>query len=181
MKPELIGYFAKRHTPAPASLDAPNAIEICSVSLCIAAPPDGWIEHWTHNDWFVYDSPDEARRVAMNDLDSEFAIYAYRLLPVAFGDDTQPLEITVSPTPLPENFERLGFDVASRDMTPTFECSPLSCNGMAAEVPVNEYCLLSSLEEADAFARRCAKEQPEPGTYFVIEVWRELRAEHQCR
>jgi hypothetical protein len=173
MKPELIGYFAKRRTPTPAFLDAPDVIEICSVSPCIALPPDGWIEHWTHNDWFVYNSPDEARRVTTNDLEGEFAIYAYRLLPVAFDDDVQPLEITVSPTPLTEEFERLGFDVASRDMTPMFECSPLSCNGMAANVPVNEYCLLSSLEEAKKFARRCAKEQPEPGTYFVIEVWRE--------
>ena len=173
MNPKLIGYFAKRRTAKPTFLDAPNVIEICSVSPCIAAPPDGWIEHWTHNDWFVYNSPDEARRVAKNDLESDFAIYAYRLLPVAFAEDMEPLEITVSPTALPEHFEPLGFDVVSRDMTPMFECSPLSCNSMAPEAPINEYCLLSSLEEAEKFARRCAKEQPEPGTYFVVEVWRE--------
>ena len=57
-----------------------------------------------------------------------------------------------------------------------FECSPLSCNGLATEVPVNRACLLDSLEEAVALARRCAREQPEPGSYFVVEVWRELLA-----
>jgi hypothetical protein len=174
MKPELIGYFAKRRTLKPPFLGAPNVIEICSVSPCIAAPPHGWIEHWIHNDWYVYNSPDEARRIAKDDPDQgDFAIYAYGLWPVAFAEDTQPLEIGVSPTALTEQFEHLGFDVVSRDMTPMFECSPLSCNSMASEVPANEYCLLSSLEEAEKFARRCAKEQPEPGTYFIVDVWRE--------
>jgi hypothetical protein len=73
-------------------------------------------------------------------------------------------------------YRQLGWDVASKSYSPEFEGSPLSCNGMATEVQVNGACLLNSLEAAIALARRCAREQPEPGNYFVVEVWRELLA-----
>ncbi len=51
-----------------------------------------------------------------------------------------------------------------------FECSPLSCNGMAGEIPVNRYCLLDNVEQALRVAARFDEEQPEPGDYFVVEV-----------
>ena len=86
------------------------------------------------------------------------------------------ISVVSAAEPIPPFFERLGWDVASRSFTPGFECSPLSCNGLATDTGINEFCLLKSEEEAVAFARRCAAEQPEPGTYFVIEIWRELIA-----
>jgi len=102
--------------------------------------------------------------------------YAYRLLPVAFeptGTEA-PLQLdNVTPQPIPEPFRRIVYDVVSRGFSATFECSPLSCNGMAFEAAVNEFCLLDRLTDAVEFARRCALEQPEPGSYFVVEVWRE--------
>ncbi len=51
-----------------------------------------------------------------------------------------------------------------------FECSPLSCNEMAAEISANEFCLFRGLNAAIAGAQRFAAEQPEPGDYYVIEV-----------
>jgi len=44
---------------------------------------------------------------------------------------------------------------------------------MAAEAPVNRYCLLETLEEAMALAQRCSLEEGEPGPYYVLEVLRE--------
>lgn len=54
-----------------------------------------------------------------------------------------------------------------------FECSPLSCNNMAKEFAVNRHCLVDDLDQAGSVAERFAVEEPEPGPYYVIEVWRE--------
>ena len=51
-----------------------------------------------------------------------------------------------------------------------FGCSPLSCNGMAESIPVNDSCLIDDMETALAAARRFGVEQPEPGPYVIVEV-----------
>lgn len=171
-EPVLIGYFPKHRTPRPEWLPVPHVEEICSVSGCIARQPADWIDSWTHNDWSAYDTPELARAVAEEGCD----LYAWRILPTLFGREAeQPLTLTgVAPSALPTDFERLGWDVVSRSGLGIlgFECSPLSCNRMASQEAVNRYCLLDSEADAVAFARRCAVEQPEPGDYLVIEVWR---------
>ena len=125
----LIGYFPKRLTAKPDWLNAPAVREICSVSQCIAAAPDDWISHWTHNEFWVYKTRLEATGVVPSGAQSEFRIYAYRLLPVLFTQGTQgTLEIPVTALePLPAAYQSLGFDVVSRSSGTTFECSPLSC------------------------------------------------------
>ena len=71
-------------------------------------------------------------------------------------------------------YRRLGYDVVSRSCGSSFECSPLSCNGAAERVEVNEYCLVDDPAEpfrlAALFSR--LEEGYEPGPYFVVEVWR---------
>jgi hypothetical protein len=52
---------------------------------------------------------------------------------------------------------------------------------MAAEVPVNQYCLIDTLEEAIAAAVRFSKEEPEPGPYYVVEVLREAESPSTMR
>ena len=69
--------------------------------------------------------------------------------------------------------QRLGYDVVERDAATGmlgFGCSPLSCNGMAESIPVNEFCLIDDLETALAAARRFGMEQPEPGPFVIVEV-----------
>ena len=84
----------------------------------------------------------------------------------------------VAPASLDATFERLGYDLASRSQDNKFECSPLSCNDLAADVPVNRHCLLDDAESAFALAETLeVAGQPmrgEPGPYFVVEVWRQL-------
>lgn len=175
----LIGYISRQYTPRPAGFEPTYVEEIASVSECISPKPEGWIEEWRHNDWFVYDTPEIAREIATKLNVRYWPIAAYLVHPVEFHPSgvERPIEIAVSALPIPNNyFGLMGWDVASKSLSPIFECSPLSCNGLATEVPVNRACLLSSLEEAIRVARRCAREQPEPGSYFVVEVWRELLA-----
>jgi hypothetical protein len=173
----LIGYVSKQLTPPPPNFEPTGLREIASVSNCIADRPDGWVTLWRHNDWFLYDSPELAREVAQECAAYRWPVVAYLAHPMEFGPDGEvPISITTTARPMPEYFHLLGWDVVSRSVTREFECSPLSCNGLANEVQVNELCLLDSEAGAIDFARRCATEQPEPGNYSVIEVWRELIA-----
>jgi len=169
----LIGYFPKRRTPAPKELRAAGAVEICSVSECLAPGPEGWVEAWLHNAQGCFNSPDDARRV-IGEATGEFQVLAYRLLPVRFRKGhADPIEVSASGiTPLPPSFRPLGFDVVSRSTSDGFECSPLSCNLMALEVTVNRHCLVDGLEVARELASRFSVEEPEPGSYYVIEVLR---------
>ena len=175
MEPVLIGYFPKRSTAKPDWLNAPAVREICSVSHCIASAPDGWIDHWTHNDLWVYGTRREAAAVVPADTRSRFRMYAYRLLAVSFTNGTgASLEIpAVAVEPLPQTFESLGFDVVSRSAGTSFECSPLSCCDLAQEMGANRFCLLPTLRTAIPAAVRFSTEQPEPGPYLVLEVLRE--------
>jgi len=117
----------------------------------------------------------------------QWDLYAYRVFPVSFSNGVEapfpfpPLEVQ----PLPDDYDRLGFDPVSRMMGNMFEHSPLFCNGWRERVAVNRYCLLDDLGEALRLGREfsigefrpdggycgCA----EPGPYLVAEVWRKRR------
>jgi hypothetical protein len=172
--PTLVGYFPKR-TEVPCGWNASaNVSECCSVSTCLVPAPDGWIDKWLHNELGFYDDPSTARSVAVDDP-SLFSIFAYRLLPKKFEHgEALPLTVqNVSPEPLSPRFKSLGWDVVTKSLSHFFECSPLSCCNLAAEVPVNRFCLLDSLESAELFAEYASRTEPEPGPYFVFEVLRE--------
>jgi hypothetical protein len=174
MEPKLVGYFPKQRTSVPDGYDLPGAEEIASVSECMASGPEGWVDLWKHNDAFLYNSPEQAWAVVPIDDVANYHMHAYKFASRVYGrDHAEPIEIQVTPIEIPQSFVRLGYDVVSRDYSATFECSPLSCNAMAREVPVNEFCLFEDLASAVQFAERCAVEQPEPGSYLVVEVWRD--------
>ncbi|MGE0816781.1 MAG: hypothetical protein AB7O28_01555 [Vicinamibacterales bacterium] len=176
--PVVIGYFAKRRTPRVDWLAAPQVREICSVSACIAEAPDGWIDRWTHNHLWVYDTPERARDVVSAAQREHFDLFAYRLVPLLFRDGrTEPLELPpTAPSPIPEGFEALGFDAVSRSAGTSFECSPLSCCNLAGAHGANEWCLFDSSERAAAAAAEWSRGGAEPGPYVVIEVLRQRAA-----
>lgn len=73
------------------------------------------------------------------------------------------------------NYDFLGYDLIGRDMSHFFECSPLSCNGMAEEIPVNEHCLVTDVTLAADAGRRFGDpttNSAEPGVYYIVEVLR---------
>lgn len=169
------GYFAKRIELAPEWLKAPGVREICSVSHCISTAPPDWVQQWCHNAWGWYDSAADARSVVPRGHEAEYRVFAYRLYPEVFTPGGRvPLAVPrdVRPDPIPETFQRLGFDSVSKFMDSVLglECSPLSCNSMAAEMATNECCLFPTIDAAVAGADRFAREQPEPGDYYVVEV-----------
>lgn len=169
------GYFAKQVAPRPEWLQAPSVREICSVSHCISPAPGDWIHRWLHNDLGWFNRAADALAVVPRDQAGTYRLFAYRIFPALFRDGhRQAIAVPpgIHPDPIPSTFTSLGFDSISKSMESVlgFECSPLSCNSMAAEIVTNEYCLFRSLEEAISGATRFSIEQPEPGDYYIVEV-----------
>jgi hypothetical protein len=169
------GYFAKRVLARPEWLEAPAVREICSVSECMSPGAPNWIERWLHNELGWFNRREDALAVIPPGCEREYRLFAYRLHPEVFsGLDRIPLVLPrdVRAEPIPDTFRSLGFDCANRSMPDVLgmECSPLSCNAMAAEFAINEFCLFSAFDQAVAGAIRFSVEQPEPGDYYVIEV-----------
>ena len=132
----------------------------------------------------------------------QFCLCAYRVFPWIFTERSSPKDIEARQLfakdyslPLKEpswtGFERLGYDVVqfrptqlldldglsrAKDatLTPSYGCSPLSCNGLAYLYPVNRYCLLDNIEAAYEAGIAFGRDEPEPGPYVVVEVLRRL-------
>ena len=192
MDPILIGYCAKQIAQRPEWLDAEAVEEICSVSNCISSEPEGSAEfNPDRNPLWLYPSARAAADSVKPPEDpNDFDIFAYKLFPLVFGDEGEQLELdedgerpafeTASRTveALPSEFELLGYECPNKAADwpySGFNCSPLSCNSMANRIPVNEFCLLDTREDALAVASQFGKQQPEPGCYYVVEVWRKPR------
>ena len=151
------GYFAKRVAPRPEEMDAPRVCEICSVSNCISQGPEEWLESWRHNELGWFNSIADALSVLPRETREPYRLFAYRVTPHFHRGgarlDTE-LPPDVRPQPIPPDFVVRGFDAVSRsiDYPNGFEHSPLSCNYLATELDVNEFCLFSSLDAAFAGA-----------------------------
>ncbi len=185
----LLGYQAKERLPKPDWLNVATVEEIASVSTCIARAPD---QFWTDNVFIMmgYNETPELARQSITD-NASYTINAYRILLFTadagnfrrmttleltnFGVSPLPgtIEQGVRPAPIPSDFEFLGYDAVSDSGGCNLGCSPLSCNHMAEKIRVNRFCLIDRLEDAIAAARRFSIGEAEPGTYYVVEVWRE--------
>jgi hypothetical protein len=64
-----------------------------------------------------------------------------------------------------------GYDVVTFSAGTNPECSPLSCNGLAAEVETNQHCLLTSLEQARDLLEQGQFKDSEPGPYRIFAVY----------
>lgn len=193
----LVGYFPRIPVEPPPGLA--GVTEVASVGHYGADGPPNWIHQWRHNEIGFFDSEALARKViaAAIQIDIEpdahhdppwrvklsreqgrpYRFFAYKLFPFQFVDGRQ--EDFVVPAlrcePLPSDYERLGYDAVNRTGYAHFECSPLFCNGRAVDNPVNRFCLIEELERALALAKDFSSRNGngcEPGTYFVLEVWR---------
>lgn len=175
------GYLAKRIISRPEWLGAPGVLETCSASNCISEAPEDWVEHWLQNELGWFNRASDALTVVPADQRPAYRLFVYRIYPAVFRNGGRlefVLPSDVHPDPIPMTFRRLGFDSVNKSTASVlgFECSPLSCNGMAKEVSTNQSCLLDSLEAAIAAATCFSIEQPEPGDYYVIEVLEEPHA-----
>lgn len=173
-----LGYMAKHVSAGPEWLKAPQVSRIYSVSSCISKDFGKWVEAWKHNGYWFFDAPERIAEVAAErqidlsgttlfyyegfaeEYDSEFGWTAYHPEP------SFQLKVV-----LPDKKALRGFDVVCYSQGNSAECSPLSCNGLAAEMPVNAFCLLNTPEEAKSLLEAGRFIHSEPGPYRVIAVY----------
>ena len=149
-----LGYMAKRVARPDGWLKAPHVTQVYSVSSHLAADFGDWINAWMHNGYWFFDSPAVVQEVALQ-IGADLAgttLFYYEGFEMQYDEESH--WGSYSPTPsFPLNVEPparktlRGFDVVTYSCNNSAECSPLSCNALADEIPVNEFCLLASLEE----------------------------------
>lgn len=173
------GYMAKRVSVKPDWLKAHGVADVCSVSYCISGAFCDYINHWKHNGFWFFNSTrdlEEVARAESVDL-SGHRLFYYEVHEQQFDEQHrrwQPFQaeehFTTNVEP-PRHRQLIGFDVVSFSAQTAPECSPLSCNNVAASVAVNAHCLLESFEQAKQLLESGAFRNSEPGPFRVFAVY----------
>lgn len=171
------GYMAKRVTARPEWLRAERVSSIYSVSGCISEDFADFINFWKHNGYWLFNSPDAIIQVAReNQIDlSGTTLFFYEVHELQF-DSGKWTDFGAEPdfptdVCLPEAKAFEGFDVVTFSSQTSPECSPLSCNGLAAEVETNARCLLESFDQTRTLLENGAFNNSEPGPYRIFGVY----------
>jgi len=172
------GYMLKKIAKGPGYLKAPQVEGLFSVSGCISKEFTDFIKHWKHNKYLFFDSPAKIHEIckAENIDVTGMELFFYEIHAEQFDEKTSKWEaLRIEDTfetniLLPQESEFLGFDIASHSCGTGPECSPLSCNLLADEFPVNRLCLLDSFDEAVRLTKTVDLSKCEPGPYRIIRV-----------
>ena len=171
------GYMAKRVAARPDSLLPEGVSSIYSVSGCISENFTDYIDFWMHNGYWLFDSPAAIIDIARDkkiDL-AQTVLFFYEVHELEFDEGEwshfEPERAFETNVKVPENKELEGYDVVSFTVGTSPECSPLSCNGLAAEVETNSRCLLESLEQAQRLLEIGTFSNSEPGPYRIFAVY----------
>ncbi|MFC1833594.1 hypothetical protein ACFL2Q_02525 [Thermodesulfobacteriota bacterium] len=176
-----IGYMAKRVSLRPDWLHAPGVEDIYSVSHCVS---DDFTEVCIHEDlnsyWF-FDSPSIIWKIAKAySIDMKGTkLFYYEMYELEFDHDENDQEwLAISVTTErsscvvePDEKHLEGYDLATYYAGEYPECSPLSCNHMAQEIPTNRHCLLATFAEAKQYLEKGFFVDCEPGIYRIIAVY----------
>jgi hypothetical protein len=173
------GYLYKSVVDAPDSVGAPARADVYSVSGCISSNFADYIPYWRHNGYWLFDSPEIIERLAAEhaiDLTGHTLFY-YEVLEEQYDEDARAWRPLPGNLPFPVDVQRPaakrleGFDVVTFSVGTSPECSPLTCNGVAARVGVNSHSLLDTLESARAALESRIFEDSEPGPLRIFAVY----------
>jgi len=173
------GYMAKRVGARPDWLAATNVIDVYSVSGCISADFTDYIALWKHNGYWLFDSPGMIQAVAGESQTAlaDTCLFYYEVYECEFDDEENawkpflPEPSLSTNVRVPTSKQLEGFDVVTFWAHSSPECSPLSCNALANEIPTNAHCLFASFDEAKACLDGGGFERSEPGPYRIFAVY----------
>lgn len=168
--------MAKRIADRPDWLHAERVSDIYSVSGCVSRDFADYIDFWKHNGYWLFDSPEIILDVAReNSIDlTGAALFFYEVYELQFDDGEwirfEPEASFRTNVRVPDIKVLEGWDVVNFWVQTSAECSPLSCNSLAADVETNAHCLLQSLEEARVLLESGIFDDAEPGPYRIFAV-----------
>ena len=160
----------------PDWLQAPNVVDVYSVSDCVNDNFPAFTPDWTHNGYWMFDSPADIEAAALaNKVDIQGAqLFFYEAHESELdGEDWLSVlpDLSFNTHVLTPSTKHLtGFDVVTFCDGPNSH-SPLSCNGVAAKVKTNQHCLFDTLDEAIAALTEGAFDKSEPGPYRIYAVY----------
>ena len=178
-----VGYLYKK-IELTANLnwfDAGNIKAVYSVSGCVSKNFTDYIPYWKHNDFWFFNTPAVMKEIAASELLdlSDMTLFYYEVHEDEYNDEAHCWEPIQFERILPEppnvissqEKRREGFDIVSHSLQSNPECSPLSCNGLCKEIPVNQHCLFDSFDEARNALNCGALTNCEPGPYRIFAVY----------
>jgi len=163
----------------PDWLRAPAVRDIYSVSDCMSKPFADYIEFWKHNGFWFFDSPEIIKALAEGKSISleGMMLFYYEVYELEYHED-DPIWRGFSPEPSFETHVMVpkvklfeGFDIATYSAGTSPECSPLSCNSLAAAIKTNGHCLIETLEEAKQSLEHGKFLNSEPGPFRILGVY----------
>ena len=154
-------------------LEVPGVVDVFSVSACINNNFAEYITDWKHTGYRLFDSPELIREVAAAHqlIQKPRSSSTTKPSPLSFimvdgvilnRDKSIETRIVV-----PIHKQVAGFDVVTFPAGNAPECSPLSCNGLAKDLPTNAHCLFAIAREAARLLNSGAFTECEPGPYRV--------------
>jgi hypothetical protein len=172
-----VGYMAKRVGKPPGWVGPSHVVDVYSVGDCVNDDFADYINYWKHNGYWLFDSPEVIRTVAReNSIDlNGTVLFYYEAHGLEYdGENWRPFapEPSIPTSVVPPPLMKLeGFDVVTFWAGNAPECSPLSCNGLAEDLPTNEHCLFDSFNEAEASLNSGRFTKCEPGPYRIFAVY----------
>ena len=165
------GYMYKRVAIRPDWLEAEAVRDIYSLSNCVSNDFTDYINYWKHNGYWLFNSPETIEKISADEL------FYYEVHEYEYNDESSQW-ISFAPEPsfgtdvrAPANKHLEGFDVTTFYAHTSPEHSPLSCNSLASEIPVNEHCLFNTFQEEKEAIERGLFKDSEHGPYRIYSVY----------
>jgi len=166
-----------------------HVVRVSNVTACGMERPPGLEQH---HEWFTNLEllPTEEQLLAHlrevedgSEASRPYSIFACFIHGIWFNESGahdgfhECVSESLEGTPPGDDFKRVGYDAIEVEWYADVHavgCAPLLCNGCHEDHPVNEECLLDTLEQALEAGKDFGATQPEPGDYIIIEIWRKL-------
>jgi hypothetical protein len=174
-----VGYLAKRSCDKPKGLGLSQVEDVYSVSGHVNDDFADYFKIWKHNGYWLFDSPEAIHAVASEmSISLEGAkLFYYEAHELEFDENQMrwsafaPESSVQTDVLVPSDKYLEGFDLVTFWAHNAPECSPLSCNGLAAEIRTNLYCLIETFEQAKDVLENGKCSDAEPGPYRIFAVY----------
>jgi hypothetical protein len=176
---QALGYLYKQVERRPDWLKASHVTDVYALSGCVSRNFVDYINYWKHNGFWLFDTPLVIKALAAEhsiSLDG-MQLFYYEAYELEYDAEEREWlqyepesELGVNVVE-PQKKTLEGFDVVSFSTGASPECSPLSCNARAEELPTNEHCLFRTFEDAKRAIESDRFDGCEPGPYRIVAIY----------